>query len=302
LRSVMNQSVPPAEIIVVDDCSTDGTPERVKAVTPDARVIRLEKNSGGCSRPRNVGIQAARTKFIAPFDSDDIMEPRKLELQSALLERQPEVDVCVSDFIAFGDPARCDGVPHCRKFAWFRRHLNHIAGDMFTLKQAHAFESLMHENFIGSGAIIFRKKAWEAVGGYDEKMPSAEDLDFSLRLSERFRFSFVDQVLHRYRIHPQGKSSNKIRNYGFALATLKRYEKYPMIPAMRHALLQQVLDFETDLACLCSDAGRVKQALGHWWQALRIGGFSRRLLRPSRKLVINSAMLWRRADRNPRAA
>src|SRR5690349_8959994 len=79
LHTVFNQTLPPEEIIVVDDCSKDDTVERLKKYGNRLRVIRCSRNSGGCGTPRNIGIDAARTNYVAPFDSDDLMHPRKLE-------------------------------------------------------------------------------------------------------------------------------------------------------------------------------------------------------------------------------
>jgi glycosyltransferase involved in cell wall biosynthesis len=289
LRSVLYQTLKPAEIIVVDDCSTDDTVARVKACDSGIRIIRLAENTGGCSRPRNVGIAAAKTKYVAPFDSDDLMLPEKLERQWKLASSHPELPVIFTDFQPFGPNILPSVSSHCTRHHYFRRHLKQSGEHEFRLSQADVFDSMMYENFIGSGAIIFSKDAWNAVGGYNEQMPSAEDLDFSLRLSEKFPFGYVDRVLHKYHIRADSKSSNKRRNFNCALSTLMRYEVFKMQKATRRAWAHQVLEFEDDLACLCSDAGLLSEALTHWWRAFKLGGLRRTLLRPSRKLIEKSA-------------
>ena len=78
IRSVLDQSLRNLEVLVVDDCSTDGSAERRRRDrarrTPGSRVVRLPENSGGCSRPRNVGIERARAPYVMFLDSDDVYE------------------------------------------------------------------------------------------------------------------------------------------------------------------------------------------------------------------------------------
>lgn len=77
VRSVLSQSLRHLEVVVVDDASTDGsadTADDLATEDPRVRVIRLPENSGGCSRPRNVGIEAARAPYVMFLDSDDYLE------------------------------------------------------------------------------------------------------------------------------------------------------------------------------------------------------------------------------------
>ena len=79
IRSVQRQTFRDLEILVVDDASTDATPEvarELAARDPRVKVLRLEENSGGCSRPRNVGVEAAQGRFVMFLDSDDEL-PRR---------------------------------------------------------------------------------------------------------------------------------------------------------------------------------------------------------------------------------
>ena len=74
VHSVLGQSLHALEVIIADDCSTDGTPRvaaRLAAADPRVRILRLPRNSGGCSAPRNAGIEAARAPYLMFLDSDD---------------------------------------------------------------------------------------------------------------------------------------------------------------------------------------------------------------------------------------
>jgi CDP-glycerol glycerophosphotransferase len=77
IRSVTEQTLRNLEVVVVDDASTDGTADAAEAAAaedPRVRVVRLPENSGGCSRPRNVGIEHARAPYVMFLDSDDLLE------------------------------------------------------------------------------------------------------------------------------------------------------------------------------------------------------------------------------------
>jgi CDP-glycerol glycerophosphotransferase len=77
VRSVLDQTLRNCEVVVVDDCSTDATPQvvsRLAATEPRVRSIRLPENSGGCGRPRNVGMAQANGRYIMFLDSDDTLD------------------------------------------------------------------------------------------------------------------------------------------------------------------------------------------------------------------------------------
>ena len=90
LRSVVRQTYPHWELIVVDDCSTDGSVAIIeRIVNADARMqlIRLDAPSGGPAHPRNVGLDCATGKYVAFLDSDDVWHPQKLEIQLHALHK-----------------------------------------------------------------------------------------------------------------------------------------------------------------------------------------------------------------------
>jgi glycosyltransferase involved in cell wall biosynthesis len=91
VRSVLDQTQPAREILVVDDASPDGTAallDRLAAAHPSVRVLRLPRNSGP-SAARNAGWAQARGDYVAFLDADDLWHPRKLEIQAAFMERSP---------------------------------------------------------------------------------------------------------------------------------------------------------------------------------------------------------------------
>lgn len=103
VRSVQAQSVPVQEILLVDDCSTDETPELIaRLAAEDPRIVALHMGTnGGPSRARNAGWDRATSRFIAFLDSDDSWHEQKVELQLRLFEAKP--DLAITGHIALVD-------------------------------------------------------------------------------------------------------------------------------------------------------------------------------------------------------
>lgn len=107
IESVQRQTYPGWEMIVVDDLSTDGSVSVVEDYArTDSRIrlMRLERNSGGPSMPRNAGVEASRGRYVAFMDADDIWHPQKLEIQMGFV-RSHGARFCSTALLNFHDPA-----------------------------------------------------------------------------------------------------------------------------------------------------------------------------------------------------
>ncbi len=307
LRSIFSQTLKPDEIIVVDDCSTDDTVERLKAYGGAVRLIRCSRNSGGCGTPRNIGIDAARTTYVAPFDSDDIMHPTNLQRHMQAALAAPKAGMCFVDYVWLHAPGmRGPLAPHTLTHTCCRPDLQPLGNHIYFLRQEDAYEAFMHDNYVGASGLMFSKATWRAVGGYNEKLQSAEDLDFSMRLAERFAFVFVDEPLYSYRVHPCSMSANRMKILSYATSVLKRYlDKCPSQRALR-GLREQLWEMESDMVWHCIEGGRFGEAAAHWYAALQFGGLRQRLVRLSGKLAIHSAVVackkWLPVARRRKAA
>ena len=105
INSVQSQTYQDWQLVVVDDCSTDNTVTVVKSIAaqdPRVSLIELENNFGGPAGPRNVGVAAAKTEYVAFLDADDIWHPEKLEAQLRLAE-QSKCDLVCSTVLDFYD-------------------------------------------------------------------------------------------------------------------------------------------------------------------------------------------------------
>ncbi|MFT8719497.1 glycosyltransferase family 2 protein [Acetobacter sp.] len=105
INSVLEQTYPAHEIIIVDDCSTDQTIELIErnfSSNPTIRIIRQPQN-GGPAAARNAGIQAASADWIATLDADDAYAPIRLQRLAALIDRHPDADMVADDLTFYDD-------------------------------------------------------------------------------------------------------------------------------------------------------------------------------------------------------
>lgn len=185
LRSVLDQTYPKVEIIVVDDASGEAYVSQYE-LPPQARFIQLPVN-GGPAAARNAGIAAARGEFIAFLDSDDIWLPEKLARQVAVLDAMPGM-----------------GLTHCR----FER----VDGDLNVLPERRRapgagdddFVTLLYRNIIQTpSTVLLRSELVQGGEGFDPSLRYAEDRDLWLRLALEHRFHACGDLLVRYRVHPE---------------------------------------------------------------------------------------------------
>jgi glycosyltransferase involved in cell wall biosynthesis len=204
LDSVFAQTERPVEIIVVDDASSDGTTDLVKAVAATApvpvRLIRLTNNSGGPATPLNTAIAAATTDLIALLEQDDLMAPSRLSRQAAAAMRFPECGLVV------GRPALVTGEAEHQKWevvpppADIPQYVEHGADDAFVVPSDVAFRSLMKANFIYSNSnVMLRRSGFTQVGGFDPRWPINADADFEFRMLMTSPIAIVNAIVCGYR-------------------------------------------------------------------------------------------------------
>ena len=179
LESVLSQSLSAAEIIVVDDGSTDDTAQVLERIADSSRVpvIYLKENNRGPAAARNSGIIKARHQFIAFLDSDDLWHKKKLEIQSGALHESPD-----------------HLISHTRE-KWYRggQHLNQKKRHM--PRHGYIFEHCLLLCCVGMSTVMVRKTVFERYGLFNEALRCCEDYEMWLRVARNQDFLLVDEVL-----------------------------------------------------------------------------------------------------------
>lgn len=194
LESAIGQTYKNYMILVIDDGSTDSTPQILKRYQGTIKVIR-QKNSG-TSAAWNKAISIASTDYLIGLDSDDEFFSETIQEVVNVLERHSDADLVYSDYEFINQESQTTKAvanpdPYDPVGQLIRLHDNLGKPD----------------NFLPFGHVrMYSRRALEMIGGYNEEYLYAEDYDLVLRMAEkRFKFVHVPRVLYRYRWHDANK-------------------------------------------------------------------------------------------------
>jgi GT2 family glycosyltransferase len=190
IASVHAQTRPVAEVIVVDDNSTDGSAALAERL--GALVIRLPKNVGP-AEARNTGIRAAQGDLVAFLDADDAWMPHHCERTVGLLERFP------SAVVAFGESVPMEGPQTDGRLAATRRYTAVEPFDALTV--------LLEENVVPQAAAVVRRDAILELGGYSPEFRYCEDYHLWLRLASVGAFVGAGEATLWRRTHAEQASN-----------------------------------------------------------------------------------------------
>jgi len=175
LLSVLDQTVQPQEIIVVDDGSTDGTAGLLRGRYPQVRYFY--QSNQGVSRARNTGISMARAPWIAFLDSDDQWLENKLALQWELLQASSGYWLCHTEEIWIRHGKRVNPMNKHKKYA------------------GHIYDKCLPLCAISPSSVMLHRELLETVGLFDEALPACEDYDLWLRICSRYPVLFIETPL-----------------------------------------------------------------------------------------------------------
>jgi len=177
IASVQAQTMTDWELIVVFDGCEDDLSDLEKG---DQRVRSIHQPRRGASIARNVGVSQARSDLIALLDDDDRMLPDRLLLQCA----------------AMADPAVT--LSHTQ-YRIIDQHGAAVRDGEAT--DCSYLDCLRGESTILTGTLMFKKRTFQEIGGYNPLLPHAEGQDFIYRVARQGKIVFVPQVLYEYRLH-----------------------------------------------------------------------------------------------------
>ncbi|HEX5044646.1 MAG TPA: glycosyltransferase [Candidatus Polarisedimenticolaceae bacterium] len=183
IDSALAQEGAALEVVVVDDGSTDATPDVLASYA--GRVVALRQANRGPSAARNAGIAASTGEFVAFLDADDTWEREKTRAQLAYLERHPACG------LVFCDAYLMDEAGH---------HLAPLLGPRTgEVPTGSCLRELFQGNFVLIPGVMVRRSVLERTGGFDERLRNAEDYDLWLRVAEIAEIGLVPEPLAAWR-------------------------------------------------------------------------------------------------------
>ncbi len=265
IESILAQSYKDFEFIIINDGSTDETEAIIKSF-PDKRIVYIDNGENlGLAASFNAGIDAARGRYIARMDGDDVSLPDRFERQFSYLERKPHIGIVGSGIILINESGE--------KVAVHKRPRSHVE-----IKFASLFSSPMYHPTVMGRAEIFKSHH------YSETFSNSEDYELWSRLLFKadIRFSNLARPVLKYRIYPQSftqslnldrralSAHNTVRNASHYLHLSQdeknfiihlRQERYLSIGELLTGL---VLYLRTTFAFLNKEKLGTRETLGIW--------------------------------------
>lgn len=222
IQSVLEQTYPNFEILVIDDGSFDGTSDVVKKLLAgDDRIKLMKQENQGVAAARNSGIRHARGDYIAPLDADDLWFPEKLEKQVAVMNEGPST---VGLVYAWSFQISGDQGPQNLTKGWE--------------EEGSVFLPLLLGNFLSNASSpLISRKCFDHIGMYNLDFlkfdaQGCEDWDLYLRIAEHYEFRNVPEHLTAYRLSKQSMSADwKLMGRSYSLLMEWIQKRHPQIPA-----------------------------------------------------------------------
>jgi glycosyltransferase involved in cell wall biosynthesis len=258
IESTLNQTLPPSEVVVIDD----GSPDDVHGVVsrfPGVRYIR--QRNMGLSAARNTGIRETASELLVFLDSDDRLLPHALERGVTFHTRNPECGFVAGRMHLI----RADG---SRLRSW----------QPFLVTNDQLAQLLINHCGIYPLTVMYRRSAIEAVGGgFDTSLRSAEDWDMDIRIAQRFPFHLYNEPIAEYRKHGSNMTGNAPVMMKSILRVLRRQReltrRMPHLEPARRQGIARVHGYFTEavITAIHEDvaARRWKPAISKSWTLLR---------------------------------
>jgi len=266
VESVLSQTWPNIECLVIDDGSSDGTEE---ALAPYKDRIRyIKKENGGFASARNLGMKSASGDYIAWLDADDIFEHDKLERQMALFEACPNLGLVCSDFKMFDETGVFRESALRSYYGVLEKGLSFeeifqsekVLADGSRCWHGSILNSLLKGNFVHPPTVVFRRAVFTDVGPQSVPLGNATDYEYLSRIACKYDIGLVNEPLLRYRIS-EGQSSspkNFAKNARFTEMALRHMaENFPLDNAQKAVMSGRILDLQLTTARHLADEDKL---------------------------------------------
>lgn len=262
VESALGQTLPGVEVIVVDNGSTDGLARRLTLYLDRIRFIRFDQNQKPAAA-RNAGIRAARGRYLALLDADDVFMPERLERLVEFLDAHPEFSIATTDaYYLFGD------APSTRSY---------FSVPLLRFHQEDQDVHIMRSNFVGN-KLIFRRELFRRYGLYDETL-WAEDWERNIALlTAGERVGFVREPLAYHRVTP-GSLTGSMAPEMLAdrLKVLERWLARDLRPEVRRAGEEALAQARWEHAWSEAVVGRRAEIRSVLWRLVRCAPWHLRL-------------------------
>jgi len=238
----MSQDYRDFELIIIDDGSTDNTPEIINSYRGDILVFRQENQ--GVSASRNRGIAEASGRFIAFLDSDDLWLPQKLFRQVEFFNKNPDAQICQTEE------------------TWIRKGVRVIPKKRHKKPWGMIFEQSLALCLVSPSAVMIRRSLLKKVGGFDETLPACEDYDLWLRISCRYPVYLIDIPLTIKRGGHDDQLSASSGLDKFRIKSLKKIIASDLLSKIQYRAAVKTLKEKCAIyAAGCLKRGRKEEAL-----------------------------------------
>jgi glycosyltransferase involved in cell wall biosynthesis len=286
IGSVLSQTCPDFELVIVDDGSTDNTAEVVKPfLKADPRVRYTYQNNAGLSAARNTGIRQARTPFLAFLDADDEWEPAFLERCLETLRGLPE---------SFG-LVGCRHVP----IDVLGKQGEYSRRDTRGSREISQRELILKNRF--SPAVLAKRSAFDQAGGFEETLKSSEDRDMWIRIASQMRVFYLDEPLVLKRAHTLNMSSHSDRMRENMRKVLQKARQEQGVWRQPFFWLQVAAYFRVQNAWMLYPEGRRGEAIRDVIVSLLLWPFFLHPARLSEPILFRARSLARFVLRQPKA-
>ena len=222
VASVLGQTHPDVEVIVVDDGSTDDTVALLAQwQARDLRVRAVRGHNRGVAAARNAGLDLACGQYVAFLDADDVIHPEKLERQIAYLEAHPQIDLVYSDY------RTADA------------ELRPLRDEVIGVKRMPLREAYIYTNVFPIMAPLLRRTLVERVGAFDEGLRACEDWEYWVRCERAGTFGYLPGHYATYRMH--GMQTHRDLNHILKYSRMAATKIYPGEPHKVRAMVASVL-------------------------------------------------------------